>query len=287
MAINVLVSIILTLTAFMLIAGAYYRFMSKGDDATQEALCQSSVALKSTVAIQALGTEVKPAPILCKTLDKEISGTKEEIMQQMADKMARCWWMFGEGRYKKDIFRSIDIFGGEAHCFQCSTLLVDDIKDEGEGTKINSEVFSYYLSSTKYPKINGTYLDYIQTYGGPGYVLTVLTPEGISSQRGYAIAFKPARDECPDCWKTNLGASAGMLVGTGLMLVPLGVTQIAGGVILAGSATVGTIGSYNTIRDVFTSGPNMNTIYLVDMNVSTMDSVFGEVCQRYDNSAGK
>lgn len=283
--INFLVATVITILGFLVIGGVLMRSFSKGDEKQQEILCQSSVTARMATAVDVSGTEVRVLPPLCTTIDKEISGSKEEVQRQIAEKMARCKWMFGEGRYDEDLFRTITIFGGEGHCFQCYSMYVKEITEDGQDVAVTPNEFADFLRTKELLNEKTTYLDKLQAYDS--YTAMALTPEGIAANRGYAIAFKPVRNECPECWITNLGASAGLLVGTGLMFIPLGVTQIAGGVILLGSAALGIDSSYNTVRDVFTSGPNLNTVYLIDMSHPEMNKVFGESCVRVDDIAGK
>lgn len=288
MAMNMLVSILLTVIAFMLIAGTITRFMSKSDDVEAEAMCQSSVGVRAAMTLNVGPANIKLAPLLCRTIDKEISGDRKEVMQQIAEKMAKCWSMFGEGRYKKDILSKMEVFGGKAHCFQCYSIMVESIDGYEETDPITVKDFADYLRTTPYPKINGTYLDYIQSYGGSGAIFNVLTNTGIAPNRAYAIAFKPAKEErladTPQAEKAVIGTA---VVGGVLMLIPLGATQIVGGLMLASSAAAAVATTVGDVQDYFDKVPDINTIYLVDMNQETLKTVFGESCTRVDDSAGK
>ena len=150
-------------------------------------------------------SQVKTIPPLCRTIDKKVSGSREQIMRQVADKMARCWWMFGEGRYE-DILDSAnanlfpEVLGlsdyGPNQCFNCYAVLVD--QDEISGGPITGEEINDYLSKNIYAKVNKTYLNYIQEYGGPGRI--ALTVPDISPRQAYAISMMPKKQKESKFW---------------------------------------------------------------------------------------
>ncbi len=125
-----LVAIIITLVAFVLIAGTVSRFMSKADDKAAEQLCHDSLALRVRSAVNIAGQEIKYSPMFCKTIDKKITGTKEEVMKQIADKSARAWWMFGEGRYEEILkggMKSVlPEFSSSNDCFLAYNIMIDE-----------------------------------------------------------------------------------------------------------------------------------------------------------------
>lgn len=218
----------LVLISFFLIVGLIGRFTSRTTDLEAELLCQTSVAQRAKTAVNidwdaggALSlfkAQVKSIPPLCRTIDKEVSGTRKQIMREIADKMARCWWMFGEGRYE-DILDDVDanffpaIFGledyGPNQCFNCYTILVD--QDEISGGPITSEEINDYVSKNVYTKFNKTYLNYIQAHGGPGRI--ALTIPDIQPRQAYAISMMPKKQKESDFWKKVLISSVGSGLG--------------------------------------------------------------------------
>ncbi len=81
-------------------------------------------------------------------------GGKEQIMKVIADEMADCWWMFGEG--KKDY---VDwSLGGEIVCATCVEIAFDS-KTLSKIEKITSEEFYAYLKNTKRNEVQ-TYWEY-------------------------------------------------------------------------------------------------------------------------------
>jgi len=205
----------LILISFFLIAGLIGRFTSRTTDLEAELLCQTSIAQRARTAvnidwkaegISLFRSQVKTIPPLCRTIDKKVSGSREQIMRGVADKMARCWWMFGEGRYE-DILDPADanlfpeVLGledyGPNQCFNCYTILID--QDEISGGPITGEEINDYLSKNVYAKANKTYLNYIQEYGGPGRI--ALTVPDISPRQAYAISMMPKKQKESTFWK--------------------------------------------------------------------------------------
>src|SRR3989338_8494243 len=108
MSAGFLVSVIIVILSFMLIAGTIARFFGDAEEKEAEQLCQNSVALRATATLS-LGSgaiEARLSPLLCKTIEKEISGDREEVQKMIADKMAKCWDMFGAGTYKTSVFEN-------------------------------------------------------------------------------------------------------------------------------------------------------------------------------------
>ncbi len=235
--------LIITIISFMLIAGTVARFLSDADEKEAEVLCQSSIGLRARTAIQVnaeddddfdfVRAQLKAVPPLCKTIDKKVSGDREHIKKQIADKMARCWWMFGEGRYE-EILKSSSlevlplVFGfedTEKECFNCYTLLIDE--EEIAGGPIAGEEMVRYLSTTKYPRAGKdlTYLQYIQSFGGSGRV--VFPAPHIEPGQAYSITFAPKNKEIPD--GTGL---KGLIQGVGG-----GTVAVAGAIVLGVTVT--------------------------------------------------
>ncbi len=84
--------------------------------------------------------------------------TKEEIYEILAEEMADCWWMFGEGKvnYADPAWRE------KNYCSICTQFVLDNSIDEIEN--INGEVdkddFYNYLSKTVMPDKEITYAEY-------------------------------------------------------------------------------------------------------------------------------
>ena len=206
-----IVIIIITIVSFMLIAGAVTRTYAKAEDKEAEVLCRNSIDLRARTMINVQGeiidANINAVPVLCKTIVKKVTGEREKIKEQIADSMARCWWMFHEGRYEEILQSSSAIllpslYGFEEYenqCFTCYTLLVDApaLKE----SPITAEEMMVYLSTNKYSKApNWSYLDYIQRYGGPGRVAYLAIDEQekalpIETGRAYSVSIAPKLNE--------------------------------------------------------------------------------------------
>lgn len=223
-----IVGTMITLIAFFLIGVMLMRFTSHTSDKEAELLCQNSIAIRAQSAVQIKGSaadiQAKLVPPLCRTIDKKVSGSREQILRQMSDKMAKCWEMFGEGRYEEllDNFE-LDVLpvvlgfedAGPNQCFNCYTILIDE--DEIEGGPIPAQEINDFLLKEKYAKFNVSYLEYIQGHGGPGRV--VFTAPEIFPNQAYTISMMPKNKEDSTFWK--------------------GVFQQAGGAALLGGPTAG------------------------------------------------
>jgi hypothetical protein len=268
MSAGFLVSMIIVLLAFVLIAGTVMRFLQPLDEKEAEALCHQSVALRTTIAIGDNDGGIKIAPLLCKTIDKKIKPegkTKKQreefIMKQVAEKMATCWWMFGEGNYPGDIFANVPaMVTRESHCFMCSTLVIEN-DEKFSDIKISGQEFRNYLIKTKYNK-KLSYMDYFQFGGGAGYVNSVLTEEGIKPGRAYATVFNSKLEEkCSKCtWIAGVvgGAKLGGIKGA-----------IVGGITAVAVTEIGSL---------FEEGYEIDGVLLLDMSHPTMSRVFNNKC---------
>lgn len=190
-----LVTLVIVLISFFAISAVVFKFFSADtQDKGAEQACKNSVGLRASTAQSIVlggGSLVKGnfrTPLLCKTLDVNIKGKKEEALKTIADKMARCWWQFGEGRLEEVLTGTnlkLTIFGDKEKnkCFLCYSVLIKDLKDN----KIDITELSDYLRTHKYSKVGKTYLEYIQSYGGPGRI-ALLTNE-IKENGAYGIVF--------------------------------------------------------------------------------------------------
>jgi hypothetical protein len=217
-----LVALIITIVGGLLVGGVVMRFMSNTTDKEAENLCHDSIALRAKTAITHEGTfdreVIKSVPVLCKTIDKKITGDREEIKEQFAYKIARCWWMFGEGRYEELLHSSKvqflpSLFGfdnTENKCFVCYNLMIDE-KD----VIIPVWEMQEYMDNHNYPGSNITYMQYIQTYGGPGKI--VFGTPLIHSQTGYGISMMPKLEAGSSFWGSAGKVLAGAVIVAGVV----------------------------------------------------------------------
>lgn len=262
MAMGMVVSLILALVAFVLIARLVHEYNKKGERNQAIALCKDSVALRAATGV-ALGgeksVELKTVPPLCKTIDEKIRGDKEKIQRLIAEDMVTCWQMFGEGTFKSNIFSGINLFGTDAKCFMCFTILIDessDFKASDEG--ISQMEFDDFLLTKDLLKKKQKYLDYFQSGGGPGYVMRFLSEtEGIKPGRAYAVMYKAKSEDCgATCPAAVIGGAAATLFGIGTKSIS---TTVQGAALLG-------VGISKMIDDFFKVKANIDSVMLVDLS---------------------
>ncbi|MFH0701883.1 MAG: hypothetical protein V2A62_05620 [Candidatus Woesearchaeota archaeon] len=257
-----LVALIITIFGGILVGGVVMRFMSTASDKEAENLCHDTVVLRAKTGITSEGTfvsaQVKAVPALCKTIDKKIKGDREEIKEQFAYKMARCWWMFGEGRYEELLDSSQikflpSVFGMDNNknkCFVCYNLMVD--QNNIDGIPISGQEMQSYMQEHNYPNSNVTYLQYIQSYGGPGKI--IFAAPYILPRESYGLSMVPKmkNDKVGFWWgvgKVVVGAVVvvGVVAGTACVLATAGTcAAVLSAVVIAGSTAGGTTAAVAT-----------------------------------------
>jgi hypothetical protein len=164
-----IVLLIILLVSFIIILFLLFRLdIFKQSDSE---LCHNSIIgrgnpiSKEAVPLQCSRTYI------CITKDGDCTGmtkpemkkvkTKEEVYGVLAEQMANCWWMFGEGRVD---YVADSTLVKNNYCSLCSQILFDNsLKDiEGiEGEAISKDEFYNYLSKTKKPGEDFTYSYYL------------------------------------------------------------------------------------------------------------------------------
>ena len=211
-------------------------------------------------------------------------------MKEVADLMARCWWMYGEGRYeeilKGGMKEIIPEFKTKNDCTLCYSVVVEEI--EGDDKVITYEDMVAFMTneSHKYGRAGVTYLDYIQKYGGDGNVLIL---GNIEPKQGYGISFA-AKNKDP----TSIGAVIGCVAGVGLMLVGailtvktagvggvVGIMLVKTGLTLlgVGATTVVVSGAYLTadaVKVLYTKR-DVSTIYIGGLKVAQDNCFSGDI----------
>ncbi|KKQ78702.1 MAG: hypothetical protein UT01_C0062G0007 [Candidatus Daviesbacteria bacterium GW2011_GWA1_38_7] len=194
-----LVTIIVLIVSFVVILFLIFR-LNLGQ-ITDAEICKNSVALRGRTA----GFS---GPLDCKTQYVCISGgencvnfssteeitvdqeNKTKIMAAVADKMAGCWSIFGEGKIN---YGDSGKEAGYATCSVCSIMKFDPTLQNNE--KISYQEFYNYLKTTKKTD-SQTYLQYLYStndfssltqeylansleFGKPYFILTGIRREGI------------------------------------------------------------------------------------------------------------
>tara|TARA_Y100000034_G_scaffold124490_1_gene172721 strand:+ start:546 stop:1316 length:771 start_codon:yes stop_codon:yes gene_type:complete len=163
-----IVGLIILITSFAVILFFFFR-LNLGEE-TQKEICHNSVVLKGK---QSTFSEViNEVSLDCRTNYLCISGggeceginptqtikvnsnDKEAIMKIIADEMADCWWMFGEGDVNYG-----DGTSSEVYCTLCSILKFDN-KIQEEFKEISyTDLHDYLIKLQK--SSSQTYLQYL------------------------------------------------------------------------------------------------------------------------------
>jgi hypothetical protein len=245
-----------------LIASAFVVILVIGIGAAQasekgpENVCRASMVTRTATSFDINGVDIDWGPLACETIVKEISGSRVEIKSQVAQAMERCWWMFNEGR-QDDIFDSEQLsklFGWDNNgnkCFICYTLAVK--QDEIEDGPITAKEMFDYLKKTNHLKIKDkTYLDYIQSHGGPGKVaiMDTIYPENV-----YGVGFlSKSKDNAVFGVVDKVAAGilttvAAVGIVACIIAEPCGVAAVAGALgtsgVVAGTASAGYLASHS------------------------------------------
>jgi hypothetical protein len=172
-----LVTIIILIASFAVIL--FFIFRLNLGETTDKEICHNSVVLRGQ-------SKIGTGPLDCRTSYVCISGggecegitatktieaeTRDEVMNALAEEMASCWFMFGEG--KKN---NIDYVGYSwkpdflvgTHCAICSIVEFDE--NVQEISEISYDVFYNYLSQTK-KEGTQTYLNYLYGINSPDFL---------------------------------------------------------------------------------------------------------------------
>lgn len=182
-------------------------FKTEGDVKAAENTCHGSVLARTKIGGV---TGVKLGPLQCSTQDVEIGGSRTEIKEQIARSMARCWWMFNEGRdvdtfdKAEDFHKALGWEDNDNKCFVCYTLDVD--QKSIDGGEIAPPELLEYLSTKDHYQIKGTkYLDYIQSYGGPGAVALI---DAVRPKELYSVVYL-SKGKDDSSWTTLDTVAAG------------------------------------------------------------------------------
>ncbi len=266
-----LVTIIVLIVSFIIILFLIFR-LDLGKT-TEKEICHNSVVTRgsSVLPVEAVPLKCQRSYICitvdntCETMTKPIkkkAKTQEEVYEILAEQLADCWWMFGEGEVNyvgKDMV-------GKLYCSICAQIAFDDslndIFPEGE---IDKEAVYTYMQDNNYLK-DETYLSYLYGINDLNGLKTELNNQNIefgpiNMAQQYYIMMGITSDVNTLGW-----AVAGAVVGAvALVAIPfspiigagwgvgLGVAAIWGG----GGAAAGAIGG-GTVAGILINGASGN-----------------------------
>jgi hypothetical protein len=221
-----IVLLIILLISFVIIL--FFLFgLNLGKESDSE-ICHNSVAMRGTapVAKDAVPLKCSRAYICiskdgsCEKMTKpEIKKvkTKEEIYNILAEEMANCWWMFGEGKVD---YVGKDFFIRDNYCSICSQIAFDDSIKEIEGItsgQISKDELYTYLSKTPMPNSQTNYAQYLfgtnaidtlkkqKLTGEDGSQITAQTFGTINTDKQYFVIMGITSEVNGKVWKTAIG----------------------------------------------------------------------------------
>ncbi|MBI4116388.1 hypothetical protein HY449_01450 [Candidatus Pacearchaeota archaeon] len=224
-------------------------------------LCRNSVILK--------GNSVLPKDTIkldcyrsykCLTFDGSCEGlnnpeiakvkTANEVYKNLADEMAQCWSMFGEGK----VNYAGDDLTKNNYCSICSQIIFDDSLNkinEFSSGKISKDFLYDYLSKTKINSGKTTYAQYLfgtndleklkseSQKNGVGTFGTIQTGNQFFVVMGITSGVSPWE------WAGIGGVGGSAIAGTGIAITAVALTTPPGwiaGAVLVGAGALGATG---------------------------------------------
>ena len=239
-----LVTIIVLIVSFSVIL--FFIFRLNLGEITDQEICRNSVITRGSSVLPVGSIPLKcQRSYLCLTEDgscetltkpiKEKVETKEEVYNILAEEMATCWWMFGEGKVN---YVGAD-FKEKLHCSICTQVAFDDsVRPIFETGEIDEAYFlNIYLTTHNVSGKGITYSEYL--YGTNDFSLIHSGEfKKISLDKTYYIMMGIISEK-----STFKRVLVGIGVGAGITTVAL-LTPITGGLSLVSTtgillATVG------------------------------------------------
>ncbi len=251
-----IVMLIILITSFAIILFLLFR-LNLGKTTDKE-LCYNSVVTKGTSVLPKESISLNcQRQYTCITFDGSCEGltkpeivkvkTLDEVYKRLADEMADCWWMFGEGK--------VDYVGEKAtkknYCSICSQILFDDsLKNiKGIDESISKDKLYDYLANQKISGKENTYAEYLfgtsnvnqlkelvleqhkvqGTFGNIEIGKQYFVVMGITNQVGGVVG-----------WTIAGGATLGVVLGS-IFIASNPIGWIAGAIIVGGVGAAGGI----------------------------------------------
>jgi len=174
--------------------------------------------------------------------------TKEEVYATLADEMATCWWMFGEGKFD---YVGKNFWKKENYCSICDQISFDNslkkISEFKEGRIDKDDVYDY-LAKTQYSE-KQTYSDYLFGTNDLNALKTALSKNQnaevnfgtIDFEKQYYVMMGITSEVSGRVWKL---ATAGVVTVAGIFIPGVGWTW-AGAIV--GAAIIGG-GEYGALQ---------------------------------------
>jgi len=163
-----IVLLIILIASFAVILFFIFR-LNLGETNAQE-ICHNSVVSRGASVLPSDSIPLNcQTTYVCITKDgscEKMSGTKEikkvktkdEVYDTLANEMADCWWMFGEGKIN---YVGKDLTPEKLYCSICSQIAFDDsLKEIFPDNQIDQTEFYDYLAKTNI-SAGESFLDYL------------------------------------------------------------------------------------------------------------------------------
>jgi hypothetical protein len=221
-----IVLLIILIASFAVILFFIFR-LNLGETNAKE-ICYNSVVSRGASVLPSDSIPLNcQTTYVCITKDgscKKMSGTKEikkvktkdEVYDTLANEMADCWWMFGEGKIN---YVGKDLTPEKLYCSICSQIAFDDsLKEIFPDNQIDQTEFYDYLAKTNI-SAGESYLDYL---------LDIKSSEEIKSS---------LQDSSSDFGKINLENQHYVVMGIASDINTLGWIAV-GAVVVGGGAAI-------------------------------------------------
>lgn len=194
---------IIVLFLIAVFTGIYLGIKSNLEEMSVEDMCRNSVKIASyKVSGMGLYENIK-----CPTQYQTITQTSnEEIKNEIAERMRKCYWMFGEGKF--------ELFEEESENF-CAVCYVLDFKEKKKITGLTN-----YLLTNKLQGSQISYYEYLTPFQKTEDLVAQTTnakEDFIDTHQKYAIMFNYVKPGYIS-WLEAGGAAGGAGVATGLVI---------------------------------------------------------------------
>ena len=192
-SITMIVGLILGVIGLVIAIFAVTGLMYEVREGAPEFNCRSSVLARGKFVAQLDTTLIgdnplaSPVQLNCKKQDREIKGSKEEVMEEIAEHLADCWYMCDEGRIRCVLENARFFDGCDPGCFKCYNLIVQESSSFKDGDAISMGEFNYYLANHKYKKLGISYGEYLKVLYANNFVdknRKMITPDSV-----YSVSF--------------------------------------------------------------------------------------------------
>ncbi len=270
-----IVMIIILVVSFAVILFFIFRLNFQSESIRD--VCHNSVALRGNAALPGSTTTIPlncRQSYVCVTADgtcdtynaasnqwqkmssydyRIVVKNEKELHSALAEEMASCWWMFGEGKVN---YVGDELFENN-YCSICSQLRFDNsIKDKlfPNGIIDKDDFYRKYLATEKMPGRDITYAQYLYGSNDVNKLLSGADEKSnqqvsgsfgsidLNSNTDYIVIMGITNEISTIKW-----VALGIATGVGLAVVTIatgGLGLVAGAILVAGAGTAGGIGTY-------------------------------------------